>query len=571
MKVLYVKNSEMEQSDWRNSNVSLNFRYHELHGIPMYEERYDEVQSFHPPGLAPVRNGGRWFHITPNGKRAYPGDFDRVFGYYHGLAAVAEQGMWFHINPDGDPVYRNRFRWAGNFQEGLCAVMDNDGNFYHIDSVSNRIYEENYRYAGDFHEGAAAVQGEDGFFFHITKDGNNLNSSRFMDAGAFHKGFATVRDARGWFHCNRDGKEAYSERYDSVEPFYNGLSKVTCFNGEIKRIDETGQTVISIRPSQADPFTRISHDLVGYWKSFLLGKAIESGIFELLPADVNNISNHSSMPDEMVLRIMQALQERNYVERQGETWKLGEDYARLSRSEKSSLKAVSHHWLHQVLPYWLSFIDESRDLPWQNDAKTRLIPAPGNSQELTTAYEDAMSAYADHDYKDIVKTIDFCRHGIIIDAGGGQGYLSKLIASWCPASEVYLMEAPAINKANELLGTYPLNVKPLEFDLFHSWNIRANAVILAKILHDWNDDYAGIILKRAREALLPGGRIYIIESGLDSISGRNGLLSLHLYLVNRGKERSDEEMNDILQAAGIHILQRKKLNSGLRVYECEAI
>jgi hypothetical protein len=185
--------------------------------------------------------------------------------------------------------------------------------------------------------------------------------------------------------------------------------------------------------------------------------------------------------------------------------------------------------------------------------------------------EGAMTAYAAYDYKDVVEAADFCRHKIIIDAGGGQGYLSTLIASVCHESEIYLMEAPTVNKANELFGSFPGNVKLVEFDLFSSWKVRANAVILAKILHDWDDSYAGVILKRAREALLPNGRMYIIESGFNPTSGKNGLLSLHLYLVSNGKERSGEEIKDLLQAAGFRIVGCKKLDSGLRIYECEAV
>jgi hypothetical protein len=568
---LCMKSSEQDQLDWKNSMVSTDMQYHEIDGIPMYEERYDEVLSFHAPGLAPVRKGERWFHITPGGKKAYSSDFDRAFGYYYGLAAVTDHGKWFHINPDGNPAYRDRFKWTGNFQENLCVVMDTEGYFYHIDSFGKRIYDEKYRYAGDFHEGAAAVQGDNGLFFHITKEGLKLNSSTFLEAGAFHKGFATVRDDKGWFHCNREGGEAYSERYYSVEPFYNGLAKVTCFNGEIRRINETGRTANSISPSFADPFMRISHDLVGYWKSFLLGKAIEAGIFELLPGDLDKISKGSSMPNEVIMLIMQALQERKYVERHGDIWTLAGEFGKLSSSEKFSLRAVSDHWLNQMLPYWLSFLNKGWNNPVQSDGFTHLMPDSINSSELTSSYEDAMTAYAVHDYKGIANKVDFCVHKRIIDAGGGEGYLCKLIASECPESEIYLMEAPAVIKSNELHGPYPKNVKLIAFDLFSSWNVMADAVILAKILHDWSDENAEIILRRSRETMMAGGKMYIIEGGFVPVSGKNGLLSLHLYLVNKGKERSNEEIDNLLQATGFRILQLKKLDSGFMVYECEAV
>lgn len=571
MKVFFLENKEIKESSWRDSTVSVNRRYHELHGTPMYKERYDEVLSFHAPGLAPARNGNAWFHITLNGKRAYNGNFDRVFGYYDGLAAVENGVKWFHISPDGAPAYRSRFKWVGNFQERLCVVMDENGYFFHINLSGNRIYEDNYSYAGDFHEGVSAVQSKDGFFFHIMANGKKLNSSTFLEAGAFHKGYATVRDRRGWFHCNRDGKEIYNKRYASLEPFYNGFAKATGFNGQIERIDEVGRTVNVLSSSTSEPLMRFSHDLVGYWKSFLLGKAIEAGIFEILPADINTISKRCSIPNEMVLRIMQALQERNYAEKRGKIWILTEDYIKLFNEDKSRLKVVSKHWLHQILPYWLSFLNDNDKSSNSTTRTTHTISEIDNDQEFTIAMEDAMTSYGVHDYKGMLNDIDFCQHKIIIDAGGGQGYLSKIIAAECQESEIYLLEAPYVNKLNELFGSFPKNVKPVEFNLFARWGVRANAIILAKILHDWSDYEAGIILKRAKEALLPGGRVYIVEGAFDPSTGKNGLLSLHLYIFNKGKERSEEEMEALLLESGFHICKSKELSSGLKVYECESV
>ena len=566
-----MKAREAKQMDWQDSKVSLDMRFHEVKGVPMYVERYDQVLSFHAPGLAPVRKGDAWFHIGPDGKKTYRYEYDRVFGYYYGMAAVSDHGKWFHIKPDGEQAYRFHFKWVGNFQENLCVVIDYEGHYYHINSNGERVYKENYRYAGDYHEGVAAVLGEDGLFFHVLNDGSKLNSSKFLEAGTFHKGYATVRDSVGWFHCNRNGEEVYKDRYASIEPFYNGLARVTAFNGEIKRIDETGGTVDRIRASLLDPFMRVSHDLVGYWKSFLLGKAIETGIFEILPANLDTISRSLSMSSEMVQLIMQALQERHYIEKKNDMWLIAEDYSDLFDHKKSGIRSISYHWLYQILPYWLSFLNEGSSAQNRVYESSRNFQALGNIVKLTSTFQDAMTAYAEHDYKDIMGEIRFCKHKVIIDAGGGRGFLSEIIASTCKESKIYLMETSQVNKMNKLFRSYPKNVKLVDFDLFKDWKIRANAVILAKILHDWNDIRASIILKNARKALLPGGKIYLIESGFDPVSGKNGLLSLHLYLVNGGKERSNEEMHSILRSNGFRVVVEKNIYSGLTLYECEVV
>ena len=47
-------------------------------GVPAYEERFDEVLKFHPPGLAPVRRRGIAWHIKDSGKPAYERRCERL-------------------------------------------------------------------------------------------------------------------------------------------------------------------------------------------------------------------------------------------------------------------------------------------------------------------------------------------------------------------------------------------------------------------------------------------------------------------------------------------------------------
>jgi len=77
-------------------------------------------------------------------------------------------------------------------------------------------------------------------------DGSDLNGNYFLNLGVFHKGFATAKDENGWFHINKEGTAAYSERYWSMEPFYNVLALVAVFRGNRIIINEVGKKACEI-------------------------------------------------------------------------------------------------------------------------------------------------------------------------------------------------------------------------------------------------------------------------------------------------------------------------------------
>ena len=94
---------------WRNLKVAPEGTHHErVTGQAAYGPRFDEVLSFHAPGLAAVRRDGAAWHIRPDGTAAYARRFARTFGFYDRLAAVMSKDGWHHVTPSGDDAYRQR-------------------------------------------------------------------------------------------------------------------------------------------------------------------------------------------------------------------------------------------------------------------------------------------------------------------------------------------------------------------------------------------------------------------------------------------------------------------------------
>lgn len=170
-----------EKELWQRSRISKDRTYHETDEGPLYSNRFQEVLSFHSPGLAPAKQKNRWFHIKPDGMPVYSKSFDHAFGFYEDRASVEEGKCWFHILINGEQAYKRRFVWCGNFQEGLCIVREKNGFFYHIKLNGEDAYPEKYLYCGDFKEGLAAVRKDNGRWSHIQNDGRQLNDQFFKE------------------------------------------------------------------------------------------------------------------------------------------------------------------------------------------------------------------------------------------------------------------------------------------------------------------------------------------------------------------------------------------------------
>lgn len=207
----------------------------------MYDARFDQVLSFHEPGLAAVQTGGRAWHIDVHGFPAYGRRFTRAFGFYQGYAAVETEGGWCHITPEGSDLYPQRYTWCGNFQDSLVVVRDADSLYRHLQTNGTTAYEQSFLYAGDFKDGIACARDkEDGLCIHIDREGRAIHDRRYLDLDVFHKGLARARDATGWCHVGLDGVPVYCNRFLAVEPFYNGRAFCETHDGKRVIVDETG-------------------------------------------------------------------------------------------------------------------------------------------------------------------------------------------------------------------------------------------------------------------------------------------------------------------------------------------
>ena len=542
---------------WRRARVAARGTHHTVDDTPLYEERFDAVLAFHDPGLAPVARSGLAWHVDVDGRAAYGQRFSRTFGFYEGLAAVADAEGWRHIRPDGGDAYAARFGWCGNFQAQRCAVRARDGSYLHILPDGDPAYGERWAYAGDYREGSAVVQSAEGASTHLDAAGARLHDRWFRDLDVFHKGLARARDERGWTHVRRDGRPAYRQRFAMVEPFYNGQARVERVDGALEVIDETGETLHVLRPPRVDELHALSASLVGFWSTKTIAAAVRLGVVEALPATVTELAALGLHPDR-VARLLRALEEVGVVGREGVRWSLTARGVQLRRDHPRSLATAALEYDGPLAEAWRDLDDALRGAPPRESVFRRVAADGGRRAE----HHEMLASYARHDYAPLVAGLPIRACNVVVDAGGGSGALAEMIEAAFPTADVTVLDLPEVAALAAERGRRAIGA-----DLFEPWPVSADVVVFARVLHDWEDEAAAVLLGRARDALRPGGRVVILDALLEPDRPEGGLCDLHVLAVTGGRDRTLAEIESLFSRVGLRLAAPPAGRGVVRVVE----
>ncbi len=556
----------MLKTDWRSFKISSDQTYHLINGQPAYEAKFLNVLKFHEPGLAPVQDLSGSYHIDENGNPAYESRFIRTFGFYDGLAAVHSSDGCYHILPDGAQLYRERYAWCGNFQENHCTVRDFENRFFHLNHEGKKTYASTYKYAGDFRDGYAVVQDKDGMHAHINFQGSFLHKKKFLDLDVFHKGFARAKDSRGWFHIDTRGTALYTNRYKNIEPFYNGIARAETATGALILINESGETVATLREPLEDEFHHVSAELVSYWRFYTLDAGCELKIFDLLPGTTELLSKKTKIPHFSINKLLKALHEMGFVQKssQGE-WLLSNKGAFLTAENPFSLLPAQKLWKDEHLNSWQKLL---YSLKTESSSFDHLFGQSWfdylkNNEEKTGLYHRAISAYAKRDYRAASMRLDLSNHRSIVDIGGSSGILIMELLKANPHLQGIILDLPNVISLIQIPPYLEGRLKLLPANFFNDWpSFKSDCAILSRVLHDWSDSSCIEILKKTSRILTdtPSHRLYIIENLIDSNDFSGSLLDLNMLVMTEGKERTLECFEKILSLAGFVLENTCPLN-----------
>ena len=315
--------------------------------------------------------------------------------------------------------------------------------------------------------------------------------------------------------------------------------------------------MLELRPPLWSTLEDLSGDLVGHWRTQAIRAGVALGVFEELPATAGALERSLGLAPSMGLRLLRGLAELDLVQQvDSGRFHTTERGAFLRRSHPMSLADAALHWGGATYEAWAGVLHSLRtgSPELSGSAGSGFFAWLQERPKKQRGYQTAMASYARHDYNALAHAVDLRGKTAMLDAGGGTGALSfallrahpRLTATVMDRADVVPLAAPPEDVADRC--TF------IAGNLFAQWPARSEVVFLARVLHDWPDEEAQQILLRAREAMSPGGHLYVVEMVLDERAPSGGLLDLHMLVTTGGRERTEKQFNILLARAGFELL-----------------
>lgn len=540
--------------EWSDLQVAPDRTHHVLNGRPAYDVRFLEVLKFHAPGLAPALSDDGAMHIGCDGRPAYRQRYQRTFGFYEGLAAVQAEDGWHHVRRDGEAHHADRYAWCGNYQGGRCTVRQADGSYFHLTSEGSPAYTERWRYAGDFRDGIAVVQRDDGLHSHIDACGALVHGRWFVDLDVFHKGFARARNRAGWTHIDATGRPVHQRRFAAVEPFYNGQARVERFDGGLEVVDEGGRMLVELRPARRSEFAALSADLVGFWRTDAVAGAVRLGVPRALPGTTAQVAERLTLDSGRLDALLRALCELRLVECRGAEWHLTGRGAYLLPEHPWTLADAALEYAGPLRDLWGALPDALADARWH---PPDVFADVAEDPLRTVSHHRMLRSYARHDYPLIPAALGLRGDERVLDVGGGVGVLAELLLDAHPRLDVVILDRPEVVAQ---LPTRP-GLEGIAADLFGTWPIQADVAVLARVLHDWDQERAVALLRNVHGALPRGGQVFVVEMLVAEDGAFGGLCDLHLLMATGGRERTQGEYAELMDQADFELTEVRALSA----------
>ena len=149
----------------------------------------------------------------------------------------------------------------------------------------------------------------------------------------------------------------------------------------------------------------------------------------------------------------------------------------------------------------------------------------------------------------------------LVDVGGGHGRNLAEILKRNPGMQGILYDMPHAfdggKKTVARMPGWPTAASVISGDFFVSVPAGADAYLVSRVIHDWDDEKSVAILKVIRKAIAPGGRLLLLETMVRPAEPDSAVYSvlsdLNMLVLTGGCERTEAEYRALYRAAGFEL------------------
>jgi predicted O-methyltransferase YrrM len=274
---------------------------------------------------------------------------------------------------------------------------------------------------------------------------------------------------------------------------------------------------------------------MGFWASKTLLSAVELELFTVLargPLTAQGIAKALALHQRSVPDFPDALVALRLLAREGTGPEAlysnsPETAAFLDKKSPAYIGGILEMANARLYRFWGDLSTALRTGAPQNEMKNggesmfdKLYEVP----ERLEQFMDAMSGVSAKNFQVLAQKFDFSKYKTLCDVGGATGQLACMVAKEHPSLECLSFDLPAVEPiAKRRIATAGLagRVKAVSGDFFADSLPKADVITMGMILHDWNLEKKKQLIRKAFEALPPGGAFIAIEALIDDARREN--------------------------------------------------
>lgn len=298
--------------------------------------------------------------------------------------------------------------------------------------------------------------------------------------------------------------------------------------------------------SELDP-SHIMQIGMGFFASKTLLSAVELDLFTKLgrrPMTGREIAVALQLSPRAIPDLPDALVALKFLQREGD----GPE-ARYSNTPESAffLDRNSPGYIGGILEmanarlfrFWADLTEALKTGLPQNETKHSGEPMFAKLYEDPARLEqfmNAMSGVSAGNFKEFARRFDFSNYQTLCDVGGATGQLSCMVAAAHPHMRCTSFDLPKVVPiAEQKIEQADLadRVTAVGGDFFADPLPKADVITMGMILHDWNLEKKKALIRKAYDALPPGGAFVVIEALIDDARRENAfglLMSLNMLI-----------------------------------------